>query len=337
MLGAFLKAAVAAESARSHPELSRRIAAARVITSDLGYRLRARLHWDPKTGLLGFYSQRSWQVNDISPCRLLGTRLKEAIPTLARALKRRCAVPVDVEWLEDLDGGCAVAALRPAREGPRRLDKALVPGPKALDGAVDGLHLMDTRGGLRRVWGADSVTMALGLPLEVPIGAFFQGNRHLVEWLFHRVSGLAGDEHLPVWDLHAGVGFLAAAARFAGDRELVLAEPFRRAAEAARRNLPGAAVAVGSSAEKLLSSRSHLPRSAMVLTDPPRAGMSTPLRHGLARWRPHRLLMLACDPATWARDAAHLIDRGYRLETLELIDLFPSTHHVEILACLECD
>jgi tRNA/tmRNA/rRNA uracil-C5-methylase (TrmA/RlmC/RlmD family) len=45
--------------------------------------------------------------------------------------------------------------------------------------------------------------------------------------------------------------------------------------------------------------------------------------------------MLGCDPATWARDAASLCDHGYRIAALELFDLFPSTHHVEILALLE--
>jgi 23S rRNA (uracil1939-C5)-methyltransferase len=45
--------------------------------------------------------------------------------------------------------------------------------------------------------------------------------------------------------------------------------------------------------------------------------------------------MLACDPATWGRDTRFLSERGYRLTHVELVDLFPSTHHVEILAVLE--
>jgi tRNA/tmRNA/rRNA uracil-C5-methylase (TrmA/RlmC/RlmD family) len=47
--------------------------------------------------------------------------------------------------------------------------------------------------------------------------------------------------------------------------------------------------------------------------------------------------MLGCDPATWARDAGHLVSNGYRVTELELFDLFPLTHHVEILALLESD
>jgi tRNA/tmRNA/rRNA uracil-C5-methylase (TrmA/RlmC/RlmD family) len=45
--------------------------------------------------------------------------------------------------------------------------------------------------------------------------------------------------------------------------------------------------------------------------------------------------MLGCDPATWARDAGSLSDHGYRPAVVEIFDLFPSTHHLEILALME--
>jgi len=157
-------------------------------------------------------------------------------------------------------------------------------------------------------------------------------NRHLVPWLFRRVRELAGGEE-PVWDLHAGVGFLAAAA--GAERALTLVEPFRPAAEAARRNLPGATVAAGRTAEAYLRRHTRLPREALVLLDPPRAGLSPDLRRRLAGWHPQRIVWLACDVATWTRDATALLACGYRLAHLELLDLFPSTHHVEVVALLE--
>jgi len=93
----------------------------------------------------------------------------------------------------------------------------------------------------------------------------------------------------------------------------------------------------GRTAEDFLSGLKNLPRDALVITDPPRRGMSRALRNDLTRWKPDRILMLGCDPATWARDAAHLVDHGYRVTELDLFDLFPLTHHVEILAVLEHD
>lgn len=332
--GAPLKAAVAAGAARAHPELAACLAAAPVRSSPSGYRLRARLHWQPDIGALGFYRPRSWRVVAAQSCRcgMLSARLAAGLPGLAAALAESCPQPVDLEWVEDLAGETAVAALRPARGGP-------VPQPRwlptaATTGAVDGFHLLSSAGRLSTGWGATGVTMSLPVPLEVPVGAFFQGNRHLVPWLFDRVASLVDDRPEPTWDLHAGVGFLAAAAWHAAHRPLLLVEPYRPAARAAARNLPDGRTVGGRTAEAYLARHHRLPAAALVLTDPPRAGLSADLRRRLAGWHPRRILMLACDPATWARDAVALLACGYSLGHLELVDLFPATHHVEVLAML---
>jgi tRNA/tmRNA/rRNA uracil-C5-methylase (TrmA/RlmC/RlmD family) len=202
---------------------------------------------------------------------------------------------------------------------------------------VAGFHALSPAGDAQSGWGREVVEFELPIPLIAPIGTFFQGNRHLLGDLFERVAKLAGEDPAPVFDLHAGVGFLAAAVRSAADHPLTLVEPSRRAARAAARNLPDAVVVAGRTAEDFLSASGNLPQNALVITDPPRRGLSRTLRDDLARWKPKRILMLGCDPATWARDAAHLVDHGYRVTELELFDLFPLTHHVEILAVLEHD
>ena len=150
-------------------------------------------------------------------------------------------------------------------------------------------------------------------------------------FVFHGLVG-AGDE--PVVDLHGGVGFLAAAARRVGREDLTVIEPHEPAAAAAHRNLPDARVST-STAEAFLEQTRDLPDQAIAIIDPPRSGMTSELRRRITGWRPRRLVMLGCDPATWSRDAADLIEQGYVLDHLELIDLFPFTHHVEVLAVLE--
>jgi len=333
--GGPLKAEVAAGAARSHPELAAALARAPVRPSPPGYRLRARLHYDPGEGRLGFYAPRSWAVADITGCRIVSPTLTAELSRLEAALGA-CPAPVDVEWIENLEGTAAVAALRPSRRHRKAAEPPWVPPEASLRaGPVRGFHRLDLAGRVLEGWGATSVTMSLPVPLEVPVGAFFQGNRHLVPWLFHRVGELAGPDPGPTWDLHAGVGLLAAAVRAASGPPLVAVEPFRPAAHAAVRNLPGARVVVGRTAEAYLSRAGRLPRRATAIVDPPRSGLGATLRATLAGWGPERLLMLGCDAATWARDAAFLLHRGYRLVHLELVDLFPSTHHVEVLAVLE--
>jgi hypothetical protein len=50
---------------------------------------------------------------------------------------------------------------------------------------------------------------------------------------------------------------------------------------------------------------------------------------------PATVVYVACDPAALARDAAVLLGGGYRLAALDAVDLFPHTHHVEVVAVFE--
>jgi 23S rRNA (uracil1939-C5)-methyltransferase len=51
-----------------------------------------------------------------------------------------------------------------------------------------------------------------------------------------------------------------------------------------------------------------------------------------ARLRPRQILYISCDPATLARDAKALLALGYRLVSVEALDLFPMTEHIESVA-----
>jgi len=334
-LGARLKASSASEATRGFPELGEMIAAARVTTSPDNYRLRARLHWDPAQRRLGFYEFRSRRVSSITSCRVLSSGFMKIHPLLEATLAKCCPEAIDLEWLEGTDDRTPVAALTPSKGGPTGIEPGWIPDENDLAGSVAGFHSLSPSGRPSPGWGAAEVAMNLPIPLAVPIGAFFQGNRHLIAPLFEKIAELIGSDPSPVFDLHAGVGYLAAAALHAGDREMTLVEPNRIAAEAAGRNLPAAEVVGGSTAEEFAKRRKSLPNDAIAITDPPRSGLTKPLRERLAAWRPKKILMLGCDPATWARDAGFLVSSGYRVSALELFDLFPSTHHVEILALLE--
>lgn len=333
--GADLKVAAAAEAARAFPDLADRIASAPIHRSEGSYRLRARLHWDAGKKRLGFYEHRSRMVASIDSCRILSPRLMRALPQLTDALSKRCTQNIDLEWLEGTEASDTVTALRRAKGGPKTFDRAWIPKPEDMGSVVSGFHALSNSGHPLSGWGEAEVSIDLPIPLVVPIGSFFQGNRHLIDPLFRHVAELIGSNPAPVFDLHAGVGYLAAAARFAAERDLTLVEPHREAALAAGRNLPGARVIVGATAETFVADAGDLPPEAMAITDPPRTGLSKDLRNSLAQWRPQRILMLGCDPATWARDAGFLSQHGYEPRVVEIFDLFPSTHHLEILALME--
>jgi len=71
-----------------------------------------------------------------------------------------------------------------------------------------------------------------------------------------------------------------------------------------------------------------------VLADPPRSGLGKVAVRELLRLKPACITIVACDPATLARDLAALLAGGYKLDSLTMMDLFPQTYHIEAFARL---
>lgn len=71
-----------------------------------------------------------------------------------------------------------------------------------------------------------------------------------------------------------------------------------------------------------------------ILIDPPRSGALEVVRT-LAGVRAKSILYVSCNPATQARDAGELVQRGYRLVKAGVLDMFPHTTHVESMALFE--
>lgn len=67
--------------------------------------------------------------------------------------------------------------------------------------------------------------------------------------------------------------------------------------------------------------------------DPPRAGSSERFLNALAKAAPGRIVYISCNPTTQARDVKLLIERGYKVEAVQPVDMFPHTRHVETV-CL---
>ncbi|MGI2093732.1 23S rRNA (uracil(1939)-C(5))-methyltransferase RlmD [Shewanella oncorhynchi] len=71
-----------------------------------------------------------------------------------------------------------------------------------------------------------------------------------------------------------------------------------------------------------------------LLLDPARAGAFESLQW-LKKMKPRKVVYVSCNPASLARDSAVLLERGYLLQQLGLIDMFPQTHHIEAMALFE--
>ena len=75
-------------------------------------------------------------------------------------------------------------------------------------------------------------------------------------------------------------------------------------------------------------------RPSLILLDPPRRGCDLQTIEAVAAMSPSRIVMVSCNPATAARDAKLLAQRGYQPVKLQPVDLFPRTKHVESVTLL---
>ncbi len=165
--------------------------------------------------------------------------------------------------------------------------------------------------------------------------AFFQVNRHLMSTMLRLVTShaLRVQNRNRAADLYAGVGFFTVPIARLFDR-VTMIEGSPVATRYARMNVPRNVKVIAASVEHAIR---DLRDVDFTFLDPPRAGARPEVIDTVAERTKEIIAYLSCDPVTFARDASRLIASGWRLSTLDLLDLFPNTSHVETLSSFERD
>lgn len=288
---------------------------ATVVGEPWGYRNRMQFHL--ARGLIGLREARSHRICPVERCPISSPRINATLTTL-REMIRDPRWPRFVRSIELFSNETEVQlnVLDADRPVARRFfDWCAERIPGAAAGTLDYPAAWFTY----RVWNR----------------SFFQTNRFLADAL--AAEALATAEGERAVDLYAGVGlFTLPLARRCG--QVTAIESGAGAVRDLQFNSERAGVPVRiehATAEMFLQRLSDSPD--FVLADPPRSGLGKEVVRRLAELRPPRLTIVACDPATLARDLAALVAAGYRVERLALVDLFPQTFHIETVAHLRRD
>lgn len=324
------KRRIVAEHLRRIARLDAAVAPVLPSPHEFGYRRRIKLRVE--NGAVGYYAAQSHTLVPVDHCILAEPAVDAGIPA-ARTLVR--ALPMPLRRIELIGGATAGEKLVAAGEVEGSWRERAEPACREWLAAHAELRGLVLRGrGWRRSWGDVRVRFEpepeVLLSAEAP--AFTQvnaaANRLLVATV---VAGIGLPSGRRVLDLYAGAGNLSLPLVRRGAR-VTAVEQDRQAADgfaAGGQGLPGqpARVIRGRServAERLVAAGE---RFDAVVLDPPRGGAAACVPALLNLAAP-RLVYVACDPATLARDLAALSDR-YRIETVQPIDMFPHTYHVE--------
>jgi len=185
----------------------------------------------------------------------------------------------------------------------------------------------------------DQIREVKGKKLLVKAGAFWQRHRSAPDTLttkFLDLAKLKAGEHL--LDLYGGVGLFSSVAIdvLGPGGRIDLIESSIPATDSARENFADYSN-VKIVRDEVAKALKNIKRADVVVLDPPRAGAGAEVVAQLLRIKPSRIVYVACDPASLARDVKSFLENGWKLSSLDGYDLFPMTQHIESVCLLEPD
>ncbi|MEA2624671.1 MAG: rRNA (uracil1939-C5)-methyltransferase [Candidatus Binatota bacterium] len=302
-----------------------------VPSSEWSYRQRVNLRVGGEQRL-GFYQHRSHRLVEIDHCLIADDVVNRHLSTAREWLR---GVSTTIRRLEVASSGDGRVTLVANAEGPFRHDGEYHAKFVRERSGVAGIVIFGS--GWRHSFGAPRIRLEVddGIVIETASG-FTQvnpdANRALVAAVLAAAAPAPTDR---VLDLYCGAGNLTLPlARKVS--EVIGVDVDSQGIGDARRNADRADIGncrfvqqSAPAAARGLAAEGE--RFTLIVIDPPRAGAREVVDH-LPLLGADRLVYVSCNPATLARDLRVLAHHGYRPGSIQPIDLFPQTYHLEIVA-----
>lgn len=309
-----------------------------------GYRNRIRLHIQREPFALCYRLRDSLVNLPVTTCPIVAPSLREAVAVLTRegAALKLADWPDEVELFTNENESAHLAAFWTTRsedEAQRLLTDTLPRLQQYLPTLVGAAAFSVEKGRkpsrlLARVGETSLEYKVAGHTYRVSLGSFFQVNRYLLDPLVHLVIG--EESGSVAWDLYSGVGLfsLPLARRFS---TVTAVESAASSVRDLRENLRSPHHRIVASETATFLQRSldqRAPAPDLIVVDPPRAGLDREVTSLLGRSHAPRITYVSCDPSTLARDLAALLESGYSIDSICMVDLFPQTYHLEAVVRL---
>jgi len=186
------------------------------------------------------------------------------------------------------------------------------------------------------------IERAAGRTFRLTSGAFWQVHKEaanvLTKSVFEAAELLEFDATKPALDLYAGAGLFSAtmAAKYSSTNFTAVENSKQAVTDGTKSAIDLSNLKFEKSdVLQYLRIASAKPGSFdTVVLDPPRSGAAGKVIDQLVKLRPRNIIYVACDPVALARDLGSLTKAGYQLRGLKSIDIFPHTHHFEVVAAL---
>ena len=190
------------------------------------------------------------------------------------------------------------------------------------------------------LWGSEIICDELcGLSFNISPQAFFQVNPPQAERLYERAAAYAASLSPGlILDLYCGTGTIGLCLSRCTE-QVIGAEIVPQAVENARENalrngIDNAEFICADAAQAAQTFLTRGVRPDVIVVDPPRKGLSEDVVDTISMLSPRGVVYVSCNPATLARDLKTLTDGDFAVQTVQPVDMFPQTAHVETVVLM---
>ncbi|MDO6812564.1 23S rRNA (uracil(1939)-C(5))-methyltransferase RlmD [Tenacibaculum soleae] len=210
-----------------------------------------------------------------------------------------------------------------------------------------GDRTIATSGSIELIAGKDKIVEELlALNFEISMKSFFQTNPKSAEKLYTKVIDYALEnkeaiDNTVVMDLFCGTGTIGQilASRSQNAKIVgvdIVASAIEDAKKNAKRNKIEGLEFYAADVGKFLNEHPQFQNKIRtIILDPARAGIAPKTLKKIINLNADRMVYVSCNPATQARDTEELINCGYQLKKISLVDQFPHTAHIETVVLFE--
>ena len=302
-----------------------------------GYRIRARLKAKGKA--LGYFQEKSHRIVDIQECPIVHPLINQMLSFIRKKfLPFSRTEEIEINVSPDESKGVLILPYLSLERGTENVSEEFLQNHALFKGIVIAKKEKSNLLG--------NPTLNFTLPLDqerekrdfkfrISPGSFSQVNLEQNQTLIQTVLQFAGVNKEEVLDLYCGIGNLTLPLAM-GAKEVLGIEENRTAIEDARFNaekngIRNCEFIQGRVEDVLMRWKRENPD--LVILDPPRTGCKTILDQ-VVRLKPKKIVYISCEPTTFSRDLRLFSEKGYSLQNLSLIDMFPQTFHMEVVGLL---
>ena len=275
-------------------------------------------------GRLGFQMPNSNRVIPISECHLPEPSINSFWPQL------KFDPGTDIERVSMRAGNADDLILMLESDAPE-------PPELEIEAGISVTHLYEHNTVV--IAGTDHIILrVLERDFKVSAASFFQVNTIMTEKMVnHLLTSLPVAMSTTLLDVYCGAGLFSA---FFAPRcgRVIGIESSESACEDFVVNLDefdNVELYEGLAEEVLPNLVEQIANPLYIIVDPPRSGLDKQVVDEILKLAPQMIAYVSCDPSTLARDAARLINGGYRLKEVTPFDLFPQTYHIESISLFE--